>query len=126
MATIQIARFIISFVWLYHGLAPKLIQIAPIEQLISESVGLGEELTYLLIKAAGVGEVIWAIVFYFFYKVKAILLLNIFALIGLLIGVMILQPQLLVEAFNPVTTNIPLIALTIIILNATSNEQSNK
>ncbi|AUI88112.1 hypothetical protein BS333_17260 [Vibrio azureus] len=118
MTTVQIARFIITSAWLYHGLAPKLIQIAPLEQFISGSVGFGEEITYIFIKVAGIAEVMWGVIFFFFYKVRVVLLLNIIALIGLLLAVAALQPQLLIEAFNPVTTNIPLIAFTVIILTS--------
>lgn len=123
MTAVQIARFIITFAWLYHGLAPKLIQIAPFEQLMSGSLGFGDELTHIFIKMAGIAEVIWGVIFFFFYKVRAVLLLNIIALIGLLLAVAALQPQLLIEAFNPVTTNIPLIAFTVIILTSHSNNE---
>ncbi len=58
MTTLQIARLIITFAWLYHGLAPKLIHIAPLEQLMSESLGFGDEFTYIFIKVAGITEVI--------------------------------------------------------------------
>ena len=40
--------------------------------------------------------------------------LNILALMGLLLAVVVMQPQLLIEAFNPVTTNLPLIGLSVI------------
>ncbi|MCE2571449.1 DoxX-like family protein [Motilimonas eburnea] len=123
MTAVQIARFIITFAWLYHGLAPKLIQIAPLEQLMSGSIGFGNELTYTFIKMAGISEVIWGVIFFFFYKVRVVLLLNIIALVGLLLAVAALQPQLLIEAFNPVTTNIPLIAFTVIILSSNSNSE---
>ncbi|WP_348631086.1 DoxX-like family protein [Pseudoalteromonas sp. KS88] len=39
------------------------------------------------------------------------------ALIGLLLFVVALQPQLLIEAFNPVTTNLPIIGLSLVLLN---------
>jgi len=113
----QIARYIITFGWLYHGLFPKLIQIAPMEMLMSSSAGLSEEATYIFIKAAGVGEIAWGLIFFAFYKVRTILYLNILALSGLLLAVALMQPQLLIEAFNPVTTNLPLIAFSLIILN---------
>ena len=51
-----------------------------------------------------------------------VILLNIYALTLLLIFVAILQPMLLVEAFNPVTTNIPLIGLSLILLNSKKDE----
>ena len=92
ITTLQIARYSIAFSWLYHGLAPKLIHIAPHEKLMSDSLGFDPEFTYLFIKAAGMAEVVWAIIFFYAYRVAAILWLNIVALTGLLLAVAVLQP----------------------------------
>lgn len=124
MSSIQIARYIVSFSWLYHGIFPKLVHIAPLEKLMTASIGLSEELSYFVTKSAGFGEVIFGIIIFIFYKNKSIILLNIFALVGLLLTVAVLQPQLLIEAFNPVTTNITIIGLSLILLNKdTGNKQ---
>ncbi len=116
MSSIQIARFIISFSWLYHGIFPKLIHIAPLEKAMTASIGLSDELSYLVTKSAGVGEVIFGLVFFVLYRNKAIVLLNIIGLTGLLAFVALMQPHLLIEAFNPVTTNIALIGFSFILL----------
>lgn len=92
---------------------------------MSGSAGLGEEATYIFIKAAGVAEVLWAAVFFCFYKVRLVILLNIAGLISLLLAVAALQPQLLIEAFNPVTTNLPLIALSFILFNDIKSKKSD-
>jgi len=55
--------------------------------------------------------------FLLFYKAKLVNYINIAALSVLLLFSAIQLPIILVEAFNPVTTNIPLIGLSIIILN---------
>ncbi|MGH1470096.1 MAG: DoxX-like family protein [Cellvibrionaceae bacterium] len=123
MSSIQIARYIISFNWLYHGICPKLIHVAPLEQLMTASFGFSDEVSYWITKSAGVSEVIFGILVFVFYQSKAIVLLNIMALIGLLGFVVILQPQLLIEAFNPVTTNIPMIGLSLILLNHISSKK---
>lgn len=117
MSSVQLARYIVSFSWLYHGILPKLVHIAPLEKLLTGSFGFSDEISYWVTKSAGVGEVIFGIVFFIFYRSKAIIILNIFALIGLLLFVATLQPQLLIEAFNPVTTNIPIIGLSLVLLN---------
>jgi hypothetical protein len=122
LSTIQITRFIISFSWLYHGIFPKIIQIAPLEKLMTASLGLSNELSYLVTKSAGVGEVIFGILFFVLYRCKAIVLLNVIGLTGLLGFVAVMQPHLLIEAFNPVTTNIALIALSLILLNELKKE----
>lgn len=117
MSSIQIARFIVSFSWIYHGIFPKLIHIAPMEKLMTASLGFSNEISDLITQSAGVGEVIFGIVFFIFYRVKLVLILNILGLISLLFFVAVLQPHLLIEAFNPVTTNIPIIGLSLVLLN---------
>jgi len=112
----------IAFSWLYHGIFPKLIHIAPLEKLMTASLGLSDDLSYFVTKSAGVGEVIFGLVFFIFYRHKIIILLNIVGLTGLLVFVALLQPHLLIEAFNPVTTNIALIAFSFILLLEIKNE----
>lgn len=121
MNTIQLARYVIGLTWIYHGLFPKLLQIAPLEQAMTSSLGFSAEITYFLIKSAGVGEIVFGIVFILFYQVKAIQILNLAGLIGLLIFAAVLTPHILMEAFNPVTTNIPLILLGYILLQHTGS-----
>lgn len=116
MDTNQISRFIISFSWIYHGLIPKLMWIAPLEKRITASLGFSEELSVLVTRFAGVAEILFGVIFFIFYKNKAINLLNILALTGLLGFVAIFNVQLLGEAFNPVTTNLPLIAFSVILI----------
>ncbi|OKY25251.1 DoxX-like family protein [Thalassotalea sp. PP2-459] len=126
LTSIQIARFIITFSWLYHGIFPKLVHISPLEKVMTASIGLSNELSYLVTKLAGVSEVIFGMVFFVYYRNKYIVLLNILGLSSLLIFVAIFQPQLLIEAFNPVTTNIALIGFSFIILNALKDEFNNE
>ena len=125
MPSVQIARYIISFSWLYHGIFPKLVHIAPLEKLMTASLGFSESMSYLITKSAGVGEVIFAILLFVYYQSKVIIVLNIMALIGLLLFVVALQPQLLIEAFNPVTTNLPIIGLSLVLLNNLKAQPNN-
>ena len=124
LTTIQIARFIISFSWLYHGLMPKLIHIAPLEQQMTASFGFNAEISMLITRAAGLGEIIFAVLFFIFYRSILINILNIAALVGLMLFVAVLQPALLVEAFNPVTTNLAIIAFSLVLIN--EQKASNK
>lgn len=125
MSSVQIARYIISFSWLYHGIFPKLVHIAPLEKLITASLGFSESMSYLVTKSAGVGEIAFAILLFIYYQSKIIIVLNIIALVGLLFFVAALQPQLLVEAFNPVTTNLPIIGLSLVLLNCLKAQPNN-
>lgn len=75
------------------------------------SLGFSDDITFYLVKTAGVAEVIFGVVFICCYRLKLVLLLNIIGLIGLLLFAAIMTPFVLLEAFNPVTTNVPLIVL---------------
>ena len=117
MNTAQLSRFVLGFSWIYHGLFPKLLFLAPLELEMSGSIGLSESNTLLLIRFAGVSEILFGILLLVFYKRAALLYLNIAALLALLFFVLIMTPPLIVEAFNPVTTNLPLIVLSLVLLH---------
>ncbi|AXV67106.1 hypothetical protein D0907_17430 (plasmid) [Pseudoalteromonas lipolytica] len=123
LTTLQIARFIISFSWFYHGLFPKLVHISPLEQQMTGSFGFNPEISNLITRAAGVGEIIFAVLFFIFYRSILINVLNILTLIGLMLFVAILQPSLLIEAFNPVTTNLAIIAFSVVLINELKGTQ---
>ncbi len=85
------------------------------------SLGFSELITYLLIKVAGVGEVIFGLVFISLYRIKVVQLLNLAGLTGLLLFAAVMTPHILLEAFNPVTTNIPLMVLGYLLLHQTGS-----
>lgn len=119
--SIQTARFVLGFSWIYHGLFPKLLTIAPLEQAMTAAAGFSDELSYLITKVAGVGEILFGIAIIVFYRYKPILVVNIIALLGLCVYVAIALPNLLIEAFNPVTTNGALIALGYVLIRSSTN-----
>lgn len=79
---------------------------------MSQSFGLSEEATVILIHLAGIGEILFGITLILFYRNRMLLLFNIFCLIALFLFVLVQTPAILIEAFNPVTTNLPLIVLS--------------
>lgn len=95
--TIQLARYAIGLTWIYHGLFPKLIQIAPLEQAMTGSLGFSDEITYLLIKAAGVGEILFGVIFICLYKCRIVQLLNLVGLLGLLFFAAAITPYILLN-----------------------------
>ncbi len=117
MESLQIARAVVGLSWIYHGIFPKLLQVAPMESAMNISFGFSDEMSYLVTKTAGVAEVIFGLVFIALYRVKSVVYLNIVGLSILLLLVAVKMPSLLIDAFNPVTTNISLIALSLVILN---------
>ena len=123
LSAVFISRIIVSLSWVFHGLVPKLIYIAPLEYEMTSSLGFSENITLLLIKLAGISEIIFGLVFWLFYKNRFVVALSIGGLLFLIVAVAVLTPHLLFEAFNPITTNIPLIGLSLILwsnINATN------
>lgn len=118
--SVQVVRYILGFSWMYHGLFPKLITVAPLERALTATLGLSEQASYLITKSAGVTEVLFGFLIIVFYKKMFVLVVNIFALVMLCIFVAIQMPSLLIEAFNPVTTNLALIGLGYVLLRAKS------
>lgn len=116
--SVQVARYILGFSWIYHGLFPKLITVAPLERAMTATIGLSDQASFLLTKVAGVAEVVFGILFVIFYQKKALIFLNILALALLCLFVAVNIPALLIEAFNPVTTNLALIGLSCVLLRA--------
>ena len=131
MSAVFISRIIVSFSWLFHGLVPKLIYIAPLEYEMTSSLGFSDSTTLLLIKCAGISEILFGLVFWFCYRNRFIVASSIAALLSLIVVVAVLTPHLLFEAFNPITTNIPLVGLSLILwyncntTNSTKNRTNN-
>ncbi|WP_199609877.1 DoxX-like family protein [Flocculibacter collagenilyticus] len=123
MKTINIARFAVGLSWIYHGLFPKLMHVAPLEKLITSTMGFSEYFSYWITKVAGIGEVIFGVLLIILFKSKSLIWLNIFGLVMLLLYVAIQVPYVLVEAFNPVTTNLLMIAMSVIWLKELQHRQ---
>jgi len=115
---------VLGLSWVYHGLFPKLLFLAPLEQEMSGSIGLSEANTLLLIRFAGVSEMVFGILVLVFYRNIKILYLNVLAFSALLAFVLIMTPHLMVEAFNPVTTNIPLMVLAFVLIQEAKKQDS--
>ncbi len=125
MNAVFISRIIVALSWVFHGLVPKIIYIAPLEYEMTSRLGLSEGITVLLIKFAGTCEIIFGLVFWQFYKHKLVVGSSIAGLLFLIIAVGVLTPHLLFEAFNPITTNIPLIGLSLILWTNCNTKNKN-
>lgn len=124
-ASIFVCRFILAFGWIYHGLFPKLLTVAPTEKAMTATLGFSDEHSFLITKAAGVIEVLLGVFLFIFYQNKLILIGNILALTLLVVFVAVQMPVLLIDAFNPVTTNLSLIGFSYILLISTNSNEKN-
>jgi len=91
------------------------------EKALTATIGLSEDGSYLLTKTAGVAEIGFGLLLLVYYKSALLIRLNIFALGTLCLFVAIQMPPLLIEAFNPVTTNLCMIGLSYILLRSQVN-----
>ncbi|MFT5299803.1 MAG: hypothetical protein ACI87E_001760 [Mariniblastus sp.] len=102
MSSYTLSRIGIIFIWLYHGLVPKLLFRDPTELALVE---LGPTLhsaeTTVLI--AGAIEVVLGLVVLIYWSQRWPVWLSVLLFTALLIGGVALKPSGAVEAFNPVT-----------------------
>ncbi len=110
-----LCRISLAFSWIYQGAVPKIVcqsrgeidllgHLIPVYQWVCEAVfwiGTGEILFGLLLLVAAWSWLFW---------------LNIVALIGLLLFVLLFEPAMFTLPFNPLTLNMSLIALSVIAL----------
>lgn len=99
-----LARRGLAFMFAYHGLVPKLIALSPGEQVLLRAHGL--EGAPWLSQAAGVAELMLAAVLLLVPRLNWPVMLAAVVLLGLLVDVAVMQPSMLVDAFNPVTLNV--------------------
>ena len=65
MLATQLARYMISFSWLYHGFFPKLFHVAPLEKIMTANFGFAEDISLRITQTAGVAEILFGIVFFY-------------------------------------------------------------
>lgn len=109
-----IARATVAFIWIWHGVVPKLIAQDPVEASPLLTLGLDSQTTWTIVKATGVGEIIFGLLILVLWRQRWPLLLTIVAMGGLLLGVFVTSTELVLGAFNPVTLNLAVIALAAI------------
>lgn len=112
MILLQWARWTVGLAWIYQGLLPKLIFVAESEQALASAMGVPESWLSLFVRTAGVLELLFGVALLIYYRYWPLLVLNNLALVGLLLITAILMPAFLFGAFNPVTTNLPLLLLS--------------
>ncbi len=109
-----VCRGTIAFIWFYHGLVPKLLYPHEDELAMSMAIGLSRAGAEKAATIGGMLEIAFAIAVLVFWRQRWPLLFTIAAMVGLLGFVVMFQPVLVGAAFNPVTTNIAVMALALV------------
>ena len=111
-----ICRLTVAFSWFYHGLVPKLLGPHPDEIAMSMAIGLSQQDAVRLGIAAGAAEIVFAVSLLVFWRHRWPLVISAVSMICLLIFVAVSVPTFLSGAFNAVTTNLCVFALSVVAL----------
>ncbi len=116
-----VARGTVAFVWLYHGLVPKLLYRSPDELKMLIDAGIPGSHALRVMSLLGSAEVSFAMILLIFWKSRWPLWVTALAMILGIIAVAVESTGYLSAAFNPVTLNLAVAALAFIGLQASTN-----
>ncbi|NWL80225.1 DoxX family protein [Pseudomonas taiwanensis] len=108
----MLARCGLALLFLYHGLVPKLLWLSADERLMIAAHGLTH--VELVATLAGLAEIILALILLGVRQSRWPLALAALLLAGLLLDVALFTPGLLIQAFNPLSTNLVALCLCLV------------
>ena len=109
-----LARLALALVFIWHGLAPKILWLSPDEVAMIAAHGLPDHPLFapqLVAAVGGIAEILLGILLLTVRRQRWPLLVAGAVLLELLLDVALLSHQLLVKAFNPLSTNLAALAL---------------
>lgn len=109
-----VAASAVAFVWLWHGMVPKLLGPHPDELAMLTGAGVAEPWATSLTMAAGVAETIFGLAFLPLAKRRWPWLVTLVLMLAALAGVLASSPETALGAFGPVTLNLAVAALAAI------------
>jgi DoxX-like family len=104
-----ICRTMIAFVWIWHGLIPKLLFHDPAELAMLSDAGIATHWIPLI----GAAEVVFGLLGFLTWRWRGYFSVTGLAMIAALAGVSLCSPARLTAAFNPVTLNLSVLALCV-------------
>ena len=116
-----VSRVLLGFLFIYHGLVPKIMWLSAAEVHLVDVSGIGISAT-VISPLAGILEVLLGCAIIVLRKLDFLIYAAAASLLGLLSYVAVMSPEYLVEAFNPVTTNVLGIGLCYLILLTQKNK----
>ncbi|WP_343350224.1 DoxX-like family protein [Pseudomonas sediminis] len=109
-----LARLALALVFIWHGLAPKILWLSPDEVAMIAAHGLPDHPLFapqLIAAVGGIAEILLGILLLTVRRQRWPLLVAGAVLLVLLLDVVLLSPHLLIQAFNPLSTNLAALAL---------------
>ncbi|MBI3966782.1 MAG: DoxX-like family protein [Chloroflexi bacterium] len=106
-------RLTLAAIWVYQGLVPKLLFPDSGELEILRAAQLLTGWEPLVLRLAGVGEVLFGLVLLVWWRSRALYAVNAALLVGLLAGALLSQPAIFVAPFNPISLTLAMIGLAV-------------
>jgi DoxX-like family len=111
-----LARASVAFVWVYHGLIPKVIFKHHDELAMFVQSGMSPEAAGHAVLVAGIIEIVFGFLVIIFWRDQNLLKVTIVLMALAIVGVALKSPGYLVAAFNPISLNLSVMALSMIAL----------
>jgi hypothetical protein len=112
-----IARLTLAFIWLYHGIVPKLVGVTG-EVEIATRLGVPATLAPVFTAAAAIVEIALGLALLLLPNARALLALSGALAVGLGVLAVVRIPELLLAPFQPVTIGVAMAALAAVALRA--------
>jgi len=116
-----LSRLAVAFIWLYHGLIPKLIYHNADELRLLQDAGVARPSLMTALSRFGWAEVCFAVVLVVWWRSRWPLWLAMIAMLAATLSVSLTSPSYLSAAFNPVTLNLAVISLSAVSLLMRTN-----
>jgi uncharacterized membrane protein YphA (DoxX/SURF4 family) len=110
----RIARAVVAFIWIYHGLVTKIIVRDPDELALLAASGVSAAHRVPVLLVVGALELLFGLLVLGLWRARWPLLLSALAMVGATLGVAVTAPHYLTTAFNAVTFNCAVAALSLI------------
>jgi uncharacterized membrane protein YphA (DoxX/SURF4 family) len=113
-AVAGISRIAVAFVWIYHGLVPKLLFADRDELMMLLAAGMPPALASSVMRGLGIAEVLLGLIVLVAQRARWPFLLTVVLMVGALLTVGVTAPAYFAGAFNPASLSVALIALSAI------------
>ncbi len=111
---LRLIQITLALLWVYQGLVPKLLFQSSAEIQIWQAMGFDLQFAKIAVITSGIMEILFGAAFLVWRKSVLMHQLNILGLTGLLMLIVLLDPEQLTTAFNPVVMNIAMMILSIV------------
>lgn len=112
--TYYLICFLLSFVWIYQGLIPKILYTHPEEVQMLSKLIVSENYAAVIIKMVGFLEIVFGVIWLLPFRKQKLFFLHTFIILILTAAAGFTNIASFMQPFNPITLNIILIGLSII------------